>query len=429
LSVNFRLNARLLPFLVGLLLLMQLLDPSRIWVTLLVGLGGAGLVGYLWARSLARHLRLRREMRFGWAQVGDRLEERFTIDNRSRLPALWVEVIDHSNLPGYSASLVTGVSGESENSWQTQGVCMRRGLFTLGPTAIQSGDPLGFFTVSVQDPASAQLMVMPPILPLPTIEVAPGGRAGEGRRCTNAPEPSVSVSHPRPYQPGDSPRWIHWRTSARRAAWYVRSFDSTPVSNWWIFLDMNRSVQFGQQPTSTEEHGIILAASLADRGLRLGRAVGLVAAGKDFSWLPPREGGERRWEILRALALIAPGSTSFADVLGRVRLSLEQRATLILITADTKGGWLASLLPLIWRGATATALLLDPPSFGGDGDSLSLASVLSKWGISHSIITPDLLNRPEATPGRSGQWEWRIMPTGQAVPIRRPRRVDWKALA
>jgi hypothetical protein len=98
--------------LVGLLLLLQLLTPYRGWMILLVGLGGAWLVSYLWARSLERGLELTREMRFGWRQVGDHLQERFTLVNRGWAPALWVTVSDHSNLPGYEVSTTRPVGGE-----------------------------------------------------------------------------------------------------------------------------------------------------------------------------------------------------------------------------------------------------------------------------------------------------------------------------
>ena len=87
--------------------------------TLLVGLGGAWLLAYFWARSLARNLGLVREMRYGWAQVGDRLEERFTVINHSKFPATWVEVQDLSNLPGYRVSQATSVSGKSTSQWLT----------------------------------------------------------------------------------------------------------------------------------------------------------------------------------------------------------------------------------------------------------------------------------------------------------------------
>ena len=41
---------------------------------MLVGLGGLWLVGFFWAQVLAQSLSLTREIRFGWAHVGDRLE-------------------------------------------------------------------------------------------------------------------------------------------------------------------------------------------------------------------------------------------------------------------------------------------------------------------------------------------------------------------
>ena len=46
-----------LPLIVGLLLIVHLLLPYRGWQVLLVGLGGAWLIGYVWARLLARNAR------------------------------------------------------------------------------------------------------------------------------------------------------------------------------------------------------------------------------------------------------------------------------------------------------------------------------------------------------------------------------------
>jgi uncharacterized protein (DUF58 family) len=280
-----------MPGLVGLLLVLHLAVPYRGWLILLVGLGGAWLASYLWARSLADGLRLVREMRFGWAQVGDRLEERFTLVNEGMLPGLWVEVVDHSTVPDYRVSRVSGVGGGSQSRWHTKGVCTRRGLFTLGPTTLRTGDPFGLYTVTLHHPDSATLMVTPPILSLPTIEVAPGGRTGEGRPRANAPERTVGAASVRDYVQGDSLRWIHWPTSARRDSLFVKLFDGTPAGDWWVFLDLDQSAQAGQGQASTEEHGVILAASLADRGLRSGRAVGLVTHGEELVWLPPQEGG------------------------------------------------------------------------------------------------------------------------------------------
>jgi len=135
------------PLLTGLLLLLQLLRPDRVWVVLLVGLGGAWLVAALWVRSLGRNLHFEREIRFGWAQVGDHLQERFTLANTGWAPALWVEVQDDSNLPGYRASRVTSIGFYTAMQWRTEGVCTRRGLYMLGPTHLLSGDPFGVYSL------------------------------------------------------------------------------------------------------------------------------------------------------------------------------------------------------------------------------------------------------------------------------------------
>jgi uncharacterized protein (DUF58 family) len=425
-TVRLTFRAHYLPLLVGLLILLQLLLPYKGWMILLVGLGGAWLVSYLWARSLARGLELGREMRYGWAQVGDQLQERLTLTNTARLPAPWVAITDHSTLPEYRIGKVLGVGEQAQIHWFEQGLCSRRGLYTLGPTALEAGDPLGFYRLRFEYPALATMMVMPPIVHLPAIDIAPGGKAGEGRRRDRALEQAVNASSVREHRPGDSLRWIHWPTSARRGEPYVRTFDSTPSSDWWIVLDMYRQVQAGKGQDATEEHAVILAASLVDRGLQMGKAVGLVAHGEELVWLPPRLGADQRMEILRALALVEPGSCSLADLLSQTGPALGRRGSLVIISPDVQGRWLPSLASLMWRGLVATVLLLDVAAFGGEGDAERTMASLEAMGVTHYLIEPDLLDRPEARPGQIGQW--RRTPQGQWEPKFHPRELVWRTL-
>jgi uncharacterized protein (DUF58 family) len=427
---HLKLNIWLLPVLVVVLLVFQLTAPHyKGWIILLVGLGGVLLISYLWVRSLAQGLQVTREMRFGWAQVGDRLEERFTLTNDGWVPALWVEVVDHSTIPGYEAGRGASVGMRDSVQWRKDAVCNRRGLFTVGPTTLLTSDPFGVFTVSLSHSASTPFLVMPPIVPLPTIEVRAGGRAGEGRPRANAPERAVSAASVRDYEPGDSLRWIHWRTSARCNSLFVRHFDDIPAGDWWILLNMDRRVHVGEGQDATEEHGVILAASLADRGLRLRRAVGLVAHGKELVWLPPGGGDDRRWEILRALASVSPGECTLSELLVRTGSKLGRYASLVIITPAADGAWVEALVPLLRRGAIPTVLLLDPASFGGTGDVRGMTVLLSDLGVAHYVITPDLLKRPEAHPGQEGYWEWRVLGTGRAVSVRSPRDIAWRVLS
>lgn len=426
---RLHLNVPLLPFFVCLLILLQLVFPFKGWIILLVVFGGTWLIAYLWVRTLAQGLHLTREIRFGWAQVGDRVEERFTLSNTSWVPAVWVEIIDHSTLPHHQASRATGIDEQSESHWSVWGVCTQRGAFVLGPTTLRSGDPFGVYTVTLEFPLSTTMLVLPPVVPLPDIQIAPGGRAGEGRRRIEAWERTVNASGARDYVPGDSLSWIHWATTAHRDTLSVRLFDITPTSDWWVFLDLNQSAQVGVGQDSTLEHGVILAASLADQGLRSGHAVGLVAHGERLVWIPPQRGELQRWRILRELAFVSGGAHSLDELLVLAKPFFKLRSSMIIITPAAGGIWVQALLPFLRRGVVPTVLLFDPVSFGGVGDVRGTLGLLTETEIAHHLVTRAMLDRPEAKPGRAGHWEWRVSARGKATAIEKPRDTNWRVLA
>jgi hypothetical protein len=115
---TLRLNAKIFPIIGAIGSIMQIIDPSRVWVILLIGIGGTWLICWWWARGLARSLTFEREVRYGWAQVGDKLEERFTLTNQFMFPATWVTLHDQSTLPDHKASVATGVDGNSVSQWK-----------------------------------------------------------------------------------------------------------------------------------------------------------------------------------------------------------------------------------------------------------------------------------------------------------------------
>lgn len=422
---TIRFNSRWLPATVAALLLLQLVFPHRAWITALIALGGMWIVAWVWAQALIRSLSLVRERRFGLAQVGDQIEERFTVANKSILPVVWFELKDESTLPGYTPSRALGVEAQALVQWTTAWTCEQRGAFRLGPSTLHTGDIFGLYSVSIHYEASTPIFVMPPIVPLPAITVAPGGRAGEGRPQPRAFERTVSVSTVRQYVSGDDLRWVHWPTSARRDSLFVRTFENTPAGDWWIYLDLDSTVQLGTGSNATQEHAIMLAASLTAEGINDGRAVGLVAHGESLLRLPPRLGHGQRLDIMRALAVAQTGSVSLAHLLTHARPPLRELASLIIITPNVSGDWIEAVLPLLWRGAVPTVLLLDPVSYGATADSKALLGELAQLSIQRFVITRDLFNRPEAHPGQSGM-HWRVSPSGRAISTNQDSELEWK---
>ncbi|HSL30659.1 MAG TPA: DUF58 domain-containing protein [Anaerolineales bacterium] len=432
-----RLNAKILPFIGLLALVMQILDPSRAWVILLVGIGGAWLVCRWWAHGLARSLRFEREMRFGWAQVGDRLEERFTLTNEFLLPATWVTLQDHSTLPDHHGSVATGVDGASTSQWKLTTQCTRRGVYTLGGVSIETGDPLGIYTVLMEDPTSATLAVMPPVVALPEFEISASGWSGEGKPQRHALQETINTSHLREMQPHDPVRLIHWKATARHSLpqhgdngiskFLVRQFEGAPAGDWWIVVDLDKASQLGHGWDSTEEHAVILAASLAAQGLKADHPVGLSINGANAEWIPPRRNEYQLRSLLKALALASPSDLGLKDYLQRLGPSLSRHCSLIIITANPDEGWTESLLPLMWRGVTPTLFLLDPVSFGGETPTGAMSALFQSMGIPCHMIPREFLDRPQARPGREGEWEWRISGTGKAVAVRTAQD-EWRGL-
>jgi uncharacterized protein (DUF58 family) len=426
---TFRLNNYLLPVLCFLFLVLTLVDSYRGWSILLIGFGGAFLLSYFWARGLSKGLSLSREMRFGWAQVGDHLEERFTLINSSKFPCVWVEVVDDTNMPDYATIQVRGVFGMAESRWVVRSICTQRGIFIFGPTTVKASDPFGLFSVTLYDSRSTTMMVVPPVVSLPHIQVAPGGRAGEGAPRINAPHRTVSSASVREYIAGDSLRWIHWKTSARRDDLFVRIFEGVPAGDWWIVMDLDERVQVGEGLDSTDEHAIILAASLANLGMQSGRSVGMIAYGQDLVWLPPQMSDEHNWTILRELASIQKGNRTLPDLLELARPSLSRDTSLILITPSVNDDWIEPLLAIRRQEVVPTILLFDPVTFGGDETTIDIKHTLVDQGITHNVIPRAMLDRKDIKPGREGNLRWQVTPLGKAIAIQEEQDADWRKLA
>ena len=380
---TLRVKSYLFPATALVLTLVQLFFPSKGWAILSASIIALSLFSYLWAWSLKNNLTLDREMRFGWMRVGDHIQERIAIDNTSRMPALWVKVIDHSDMPGYTVSSVQSVRSQWYSHWFTRGVCNQRGIFTLGPTSLETNDPLGIFTVHIDYSETVTMMVVPPVIPLPQIEIAPGGRTGEGKSTSTGLERTIVAGGVREYIPGDSLRWIHWPTTARLNKPYVRVFDFSPASNWWVLLDMDPDVQAGSGLESTEAYSVILAASLVNEGLQQDKMVGFITHGEDLIWHRPDLGDAHLWSILRSLAVVRPAGPSLPDMLDHLRQTLEQRTSLVIITPNMDPTWLNKLGLLVRKGIVPTVLLLNPSAYGGTDQPKEIQDRMLNMGVKH----------------------------------------------
>jgi uncharacterized protein (DUF58 family) len=316
--------------------------------------------------------------------------------------------------------LVSDVDRHAARTRRPSHLARQRGLYALGPTRLRTGDPFGIYTLTIHDQHSSTVLVTPPTLPLTQLRISPGGWAGDRQRRSHGLERNISDAGIREYLPGDSLRRIHWRASAHHDDLMVRQLEAAASGDWWLFVDLEEAVQAGEGQDSTLELSIVLAASLAERGFRERRRVGLVLAGPELVRLEPSSAPSQRWRILRALSMARTGNRSLADLL-RVR-HLPRSATQIVITPASEPGWVASLGH--HQMSDTIAILVDPNDFGGNNSQGRVISALARTSVPYTRISRSLLE--EAYPHLSPEGAKRPVPAESSRRYLKRDRTTWQ---
>lgn len=413
--------------LLGGLLVWYLVAPSETIAFVLATVAGMVGVASVWVSRLALGLHARRILQSVAMQVGDELEEQVYLTNHSIFPALWVEFLDGSNLPGYTLSSVRGVGGGGSLSWRAHTICSRRGVFTLGSWEVRTGDPFGLFLVRHQMLETQEILVYPPLAVLPETLIPHRGKQGDHRPLRLPLQAdTVDGMSVREYVYGDSLRRIHWPTTARKETPYVKVFEPESVSRIWLLPDLDPEVQLGDGEDSTEETIILLAASLAARLLRDRFHVGVFLGGEEPVVALPDRGLSTLWKLLELLAPCHPVTgNNLSHQLAQLRPLLSPRDMVLVISAAMNEDWVQSLqrlIPFYDRGG-AWVLLLDPHSFGGTQQADDFRMFLANLGVETRIVRRGDIRSMPGVYGELSRWEFITLGTGRAIARQTPRRL------
>jgi uncharacterized protein (DUF58 family) len=374
---------------------------SYVWAILII-------VSWLWSWYVLRGVVLTRKSRATRAQVGHILEERIEVDNPGRLPRLWLAITDKSTLPDSSGSrLFPLVEPRRGRTYLSRTRLLIRGVFPLGPTVLEAGDPFGLFPVERIYPASESLLVYPLLVDIQDFPnppgILPGGEAL--RRRTQQVTPNAAGV--RDYAPGDPLNRIHWVSTARRNRLIAKEFELDPRAEVWIFLDASKAGQaflpFSWPkrskedlwkhkfeftlPPSTEEYGVSVTASIARYYLGLGRSVGFASSGQSLSMIPADRGGRQLGKILESLALLrAVGKLPIWGLVDIHAQHLVRGSTIVLVTHSVKPEVVLATDFLVRRGLRPVVVLIDAASFDGPAGTDDLAKSFRYMGTPMRIV-------------------------------------------
>ena len=142
----------------------------------------------------------------------------------------------------------------------------------------------------------------------------------------------------REYTPGDEPRFIDWKVTARTGTPYVRKFHEEREQMLLLAIDVSESMRYaGAHSTDTKlEYAARIAAVLAYSAAMNGDKTGLLLFGcQPHFYLPPAKGMQQCLRIVREILSAAPGGQDeeVRDVVDEV-LRTQRKRTMLFMMSD-----------------------------------------------------------------------------------------------
>lgn len=240
---------------------------------------GALLIHWRWSRhniaSIAVGRRLPREV-----FVGQRFSVRFQLANRNRFLMAWmirledlIESITGQDQATAGCGIASVRAGGSESA-DYNCLFARRGRYRFGPMHLESTFPFALFRCCKTINEYDEICILPELLELAQRweHGIVGNRDGISTNARRTGSTNGELFGLREWQNGDSPKWIHWRTTARLMTPAVRQFEQQRRFDLCIIVDAYAADE-SDEPLA--ETAISLAATIVTKLLssRSGRIV------------------------------------------------------------------------------------------------------------------------------------------------------------
>ena len=260
------------------------------------------IVAERWPRRVLDSLVYERAVSPRKTVVGDEVELRMSLWNRTRLPIAWAEATDTLSQrlrlnPSDTVPAITGPMRPYERVTRRLRVTpTRRGVHEIGPVTLGVAEHFGTREPRFESPLEPTTLIAKPLMaPVvgTTLHSAPLAQIRAKRSLYQDPTLFAGV---RPFQTGDPMRSIHWRASAREGLLQTKRFEPALSPQQVVVLD----VQTVEGPYWMLDYDEDLFEELCVASLSLARLLisrdascGFAAAGFHFTtqrfvYLPPR---------------------------------------------------------------------------------------------------------------------------------------------
>lgn len=311
----------------------------------------------LWARYCLSNVTYRRKLGHATLNYGEETTLTLEFENAKPLPLAWLLVRDtfprrvdlltdqvQENAPGEGNALVSLLSmgwyQRVNRVHRLRG--SQRGRFEFGPAEISSGDLFGYERRVQEYNTTDELLVFPRIVSVEDLGLPAARPVGEWFAPRRVLEDPLRFAGVHTYHPGDNPRHVHWRATARTGQLQIKEFDPSDTLSLTIAVDVQTLPRTYEYLSDALEYVITAAASIAVHALDEHYMVGLYANAltrEAETWTRVRPGRHARQatEILSALAALEPfRGISMERMLAQISAELPFGASVIAITSHPR---------------------------------------------------------------------------------------------
>lgn len=264
-------------------------------------------------------------------RVGDQVRVGLVVRNTGKKSLPLLRLVDHHAAFEASAVLVERLRPDESAHVELVKHAVRRGAFSGGEAVLVSGAPFGFLRSTRRLDVPTEVVVVPRWVELRSFPILePSSYLSDAlheRARTGAGEEFLGV---REYRPGDPPRFVHWRSTARAGHLVVREFEEAVASRVSLVL---AGADAGAPPDSAYEALVSAAASIGIYALATGHPVDVVrsAPGGETEQIADPD----RFALLDWLARARPVDASLEPLVAVALQRMGRRGTVVVLAPTT----------------------------------------------------------------------------------------------
>jgi uncharacterized protein (DUF58 family) len=242
--------------------------------------------------------------------------------------------------------------------------CRRWGAYALGQVHLRAHDRFRLFTWERHLDGQAVLKVFPVPDALRALVRPSETQVSTGSHVAALRGDGIEFADLRLFLPGDRPRSINWRATARRGALMVNQRHPERATDVVLFLDSFLDVR--GPAGSTLDQAVGAAASLAAAYLRQRDRVGLVSFGGFVQWLQPGSGQAALYRLLDTLMETQVFATAaWKGIRHLPSRTLPAKALIVALTPLVDERGVAALFDLLARGYDLAVVDISPLTHAG----------------------------------------------------------------